>query len=107
MGSSLATARGMRRAALAWTALCVVLGILVALSTWQLRDTGDALDTAGVALERTGKTVSAFDSLPLVGSGAGAAGDRIRERGAQVTAAADDARTRIAIVSIRPACSSH
>ena len=98
--STLATEAGMRKVAFAWTAMCILLGLAITMGLLQLRETGDALEDASKALQRTGRTISAFDGLPLVGDGVGAAGDRIAEQGARAQEAAESARMRITVIAI-------
>ncbi len=97
--SSLATEAGMRRVALGWTLLCILLGIALGFGVFQLRDASDAVDDASLALVRTGKVISAFDGLPLVGGGVEKAGDSIAEQGRRASGVADTTRTRVTVIA--------
>jgi hypothetical protein len=90
----------MRRFAIAWTALCVVLGAVTAVAIFQLRDAGDAIERTSSALVSTGDALADLESLPIVGKSVGTVGDRISDQGSRAADAADATRRRVTIVSI-------
>ena len=97
---SLSTPSGMRRFAIGWTLLCIVLGVLTAVAIYQLRDAGDAIDRASSALVSTGDTLAGFEDLPLIGSDVGKAGERISSQGTRAAEVAETTRQRVALVAV-------
>lgn len=90
----------MRAFVIAWTIACVLLGTLVGWQVLELREAGDALDSAGRGLERTAASLEELSDLPLVGDGIAQAAESVDDGGAAARSSAADIRTALVLLAI-------
>jgi len=73
-------------ALVAWMTLWVVVGVLTGMTLWQAADIGDTLRTSGEAIGSAGSALEDLGSVPLVGDRPAELGAETRATGAEISA---------------------
>lgn len=73
------------RLAILWVVLWLIVGILAAVTIWRIAGIGDTISTSGQALDTAGRAINRVASVPVIGDQAGELGDQVVTTSAEVS----------------------
>lgn len=73
------------RLAILWVILWLIVGILGTVTIWRIAGIGDTISTSGQALDTAGRAINRVASVPVIGDQAGELGDQVVTTSAEVS----------------------
>lgn len=87
-------------AAVAWTALWIVVAVQVAIEVRGLRDLSSTVTKTGAAVRESGEALERLEQLPVVGGELDGPADRIQEAGRSAVESGESSRESIRNLSL-------